>query len=287
MPNIKRANTSGITKSGVAIADVPDAPTIGTATDGGTGTSVIVTYTAATTGGTATTFTATSTPGSITGTGSSPITVTGLTQGTSYTFKVKGTNSTATGPESSASNSVTPILLGDYDLIATSTVVGSSTTYVEFANIPATYKYLEIRGYGSYTAAAYRNVSIQLGTTSVDTGANYGYRFTTYNNTNASAGATTGANLSALVHSFPTDSTQYNCGSMVFQVIDYAFTNKSKSLIAWGGGLDATGTGGETAMGIGTWNSNSAVGTIRLLNGLSPAFTAGSSFSLYGVKGAA
>ena len=36
MANIKRANTSGITKTGSAIPDVPDAPTIGTATDVGT-----------------------------------------------------------------------------------------------------------------------------------------------------------------------------------------------------------------------------------------------------------
>ena len=34
------------------IMDVPDAPTIGTATDGGDGTSVSVTFTAAATGGT-------------------------------------------------------------------------------------------------------------------------------------------------------------------------------------------------------------------------------------------
>ena len=36
MANIKRANTSGITKSGVAIPDVPDAPTIGAAANVGT-----------------------------------------------------------------------------------------------------------------------------------------------------------------------------------------------------------------------------------------------------------
>ena len=75
MANIKRANTSGITKTGTAISDVPDAPTIGTATAGTE--SATVTYTAAATGGAVTTFTATSTPGSITGTGASPITVSG------------------------------------------------------------------------------------------------------------------------------------------------------------------------------------------------------------------
>lgn len=90
-----------------AIPDVPDAPTIGTAT-GTSGTSASVTFTAAATGGSVTTFTATSTPGSFTGTSAtSPITISGLTTNTSYTFKIKGTNATATGPESAASNSVT------------------------------------------------------------------------------------------------------------------------------------------------------------------------------------
>ncbi len=141
MANIKRANTSGITKTGTAIPDVPDAPTIGTATAGNA--SATVTYTAAATGGAVTTFTATSTPGSLTGTGSSPITVSGLTNGTAYTFTVKGTNSTATGPESAASNSVTPInptfvywtrspsgesTLDKFDTNTETTAVGPTTT---------------------------------------------------------------------------------------------------------------------------------------------------------------
>jgi len=90
------------------ISDVPDAPTIGTATAGAS--SATVTYTAAATGGAVTTFTATSSPGSITGTGASPITVSGLTNGTAYTFTVRGANSTGTSPASAASNSVTPVL---------------------------------------------------------------------------------------------------------------------------------------------------------------------------------
>jgi hypothetical protein len=46
----------------------------------------------------------------LTGTGaSSPITVTGLSNGTSYTFTVRATNAIGTGPASAASNSVTPV----------------------------------------------------------------------------------------------------------------------------------------------------------------------------------
>ena len=125
MTNIKRANTSGITKTGTAIPDVPDAPTIGTAT-AVSDTTATIAYTAATTGGTATTFTATSTPGSITGTGTSPITVSGLTGSTSYTFTVKGTNATATGPASSASNSITTSATPYY--VLQRVYNGSSTT---------------------------------------------------------------------------------------------------------------------------------------------------------------
>ncbi|MEI8286391.1 MAG: fibronectin type III domain-containing protein, partial [Actinomycetes bacterium] len=91
----------------------PGAPTIGTATDTTSGGSVSVTFSAPScTGSNAITgYTAISTPGCVTGTGaSSPITVSGLTNNTSYTFKVKATNGAGTGPTSAASNSATPTL---------------------------------------------------------------------------------------------------------------------------------------------------------------------------------
>jgi len=53
-------------------------------------------------------YTVTSTPGDISISGSSPITVSGLTNGTPYTFVVTATNATGTGPASGASNSVIP-----------------------------------------------------------------------------------------------------------------------------------------------------------------------------------
>ena len=89
---------------------LPGAPTIGTATALGP-TSASVPFTAPSCTGypaTITGYTATSTPGCFTSTGaSSPLTVTGLTSGSTYTFKVKATNGTGTGPCSAASNSLT------------------------------------------------------------------------------------------------------------------------------------------------------------------------------------
>jgi len=90
---------------------VPGAPTIGTATPGNTQASVAFTAPASTGGPAITSYTATSSPGGFTATGSaSPLTVTGLTNGTAYTFTVTATNSIGTSAASAASNSVTPAL---------------------------------------------------------------------------------------------------------------------------------------------------------------------------------
>ncbi len=99
-----------VTRSFSVAAVVPGAPTIGTATPGDTQASVSFTAPGFSGGAGITGYTVTASPGGATGSGmSSPIIVTGLSNGTSYTFTVTATNSAGTGSASAASNSVTPI----------------------------------------------------------------------------------------------------------------------------------------------------------------------------------
>lgn len=91
------------------IVDLPNAPTIGTATAGDVAATVSFTPDSSGAGGPTRSYTVTSSPGNITATGtSSPITVTGLTNGTAYTFTVRATNASGSSVASAASNSVTP-----------------------------------------------------------------------------------------------------------------------------------------------------------------------------------
>ena len=88
---------------------VPNAPTIGTATSGNAQASVTFIAPGSDGGSAITGYTVTSNPGGITASGaSSPITVTGLTNGVEYTFTVIATNAAGNSDLSEASNSVTP-----------------------------------------------------------------------------------------------------------------------------------------------------------------------------------
>jgi uncharacterized protein (TIGR02145 family) len=114
------------------VTTVPGAPTIGTATAGNGQASVPFTAPASDGGSAITSYTATSNPGDITGTisqaGSGTVTVTGLTNGTAYTFTVTATNSVGTSAASAASNSVTPAFVCGSSNV-TFTYNGSSVTY--------------------------------------------------------------------------------------------------------------------------------------------------------------
>lgn len=153
----------------------PGAPTIGTATAGNTQASV--TFTApACTGYPAgiTAYRVISTPGCFSNTGaSSPIVVTGLTNGTAYTFKAQASNSLGYGGLSSASNSVTPNATcatytssGTYSWVAPSGVTSVSVVAVGGGGSEGFYNYgcgFAASGGGGGGLAYANNISVTPG----------------------------------------------------------------------------------------------------------------------------
>lgn len=98
-----------VSRSFAVNAVVPGAPTIGTATAGNTQATVAFTAPASNGGSVISSYTVTANPGGATASGAgSPITFSGLTNATSYTFTVKATNGAGTGVPSASSNAVTP-----------------------------------------------------------------------------------------------------------------------------------------------------------------------------------
>ena len=108
--NANGSSAASSATSSITATTVPQAPTIGTPTANGLNGQISVPFTAGATGGSAITgYTVTSSPGGFTGTGSSsPIVITGLTNGTSYTFTVTATNANGTSTSSNASSSAAP-----------------------------------------------------------------------------------------------------------------------------------------------------------------------------------
>jgi hypothetical protein len=122
---------SSPSNSVIPTATVPGAPVIGIATAGNSQASVSFTPPADTGGGAISYYTVTSTPGSVTATGaSSPIIVTGLNNGTTYTFTVTASNSGGKSASSGASNSVS--LTGSIASMPFSGInaAGASTAYI-------------------------------------------------------------------------------------------------------------------------------------------------------------
>ena len=121
-------NPSPLTYTANAVA--PGIPTIGTATPGNTNASITFSAPASNGGSAITQYRAISTPGSFVNTGlTSPIVVSGLTNGVAYTFTVRATNIAGNSAESSASNSATP-----YVAATTFTFTGPSSGNVRSAS---------------------------------------------------------------------------------------------------------------------------------------------------------
>jgi hypothetical protein len=157
----------------------------------------------------------------------------------------------------------------------------STASSIVFSDIPANYTHLQIRGIGrAVNSVTDENLVIQLNS---DTGTNYSLHnvFGTGSSTGANGSANT--NVSYFCRVSGASSTANIFGVAVADILDYANTNKYKTLRSLSG-HDQNGSG-YVSLFSGSWRSTSAVTSITIKNDSGSNIAAGSSFALYGIEG--
>lgn len=263
----------------------PSAPTIGTATAGDSQASVAFTASSYIGKGTIT-YTATSSPGGFTATGaSSPLTVTGLSNGTAYTFTVVGTtNYGVSSQASAASNSITPAAQGDYVSLSTVYLSGGAQTTITFSGIDQSYSHLQLRASVKSKRTGDYQSTIRIRFNSAST-----YNYSRIQNTASSANGLWGWN-SPYIYAYNFCSTELygantgNFGMFVMDIYDYSRTTVTKAVQMFGGFSDSNNnTAGKTSA---QWYANNnAITSISMDTDDGSQFAQYSKFALYGIKG--
>lgn len=159
----------GFIRPGYDLLKVPNAPTIGAVTAANSQVSVAFTAPSCVGGGAITSYTAyTSCNITAVSNTSSPVVVTGLTNGTSYTFRVIANNAFGPSSPSGVSASATPVIIGQQAFTTAGTytwVAPAGVTSVSVVAVGAggNYTYGSFRGGGGGALAYANNISVTPG----------------------------------------------------------------------------------------------------------------------------
>jgi hypothetical protein len=262
-------NTANRAFSIIVLQGSPGAPTIGSATRSASQ-AINVAFTApVNTGGSAiTTYTATSSPGGFTGTSAtSPITVTGLTNGTAYTFTVTATNSYGTSVASSASTLITAATTPSSPTIGTATQTGASSATVTFTASAsnggaAITSYTAVSSPGGVTGTLNQAGSGTITVTGLTAGT--AYTFTVYA-TNAAGNSSSSSASNSVTPILTPGQSQYTTYGTYSWIAPAGVTSVSVLAVGAGGSgscgagnNDPAGGAGGGGGGLG-WKNNIAV----------------------------
>lgn len=184
-----------------------------------------------------------------------------------------------------------PRVTNSYESIATITV-STAVSSVSFTSIPATYKHLQIR------FIAQSNYSFPVDDAYVrfnsDSGSNYASHMVQGNGSSVYAGSQTSVSYAQVgfgtLGTTSGNQTTASWGSAVIDILDYANTNKYKTLRNLSGndcnGTGNAGLGGRITLSSMLWQNTAAITDIEIICAQGARnFQQYSSFALYGVKG--
>jgi hypothetical protein len=187
----------------------------------------------------------------------------------------------AIGRSALAGNPV--ILPGAYESIASFAGNGSSSNFT-FSSIPSTYSHLQIRLIVR-GVRAYPSEQLYIRLNGDSTSGAYRYHYVYGDGGGVSAGAS-GADTVFLVNELPAANETANIySSSVIDLLDYASTNKYKtmrSLSAYDNNGNTGSYNGKAWFGSGIWLNAAAVTSLSVLS--NGAFASNTSIALYGVN---
>jgi len=169
-----------------------------------------------------------------------------------------------------------------FDSIATLSGTGSSDS-ITFSSIPDGYTHLQIRGIATVNYA-----SVDFGTLGIrfngDTGTNYSRHIMRGFYSGATAYSQGGNVVSSTYNeagmAYLTVGSVYT-GVSIIEILDYANTNKNKTVRGLSGSYWTTS--GAVQLGSGVWRNTAAVTSVTIF-GSNGNFGTNSTFALYGIK---
>jgi hypothetical protein len=166
-----------------------------------------------------------------------------------------------------------------YDKIQTTTL-GSSTQFITFSGIPATYTDLVLI-FQCTGASVNMNWDIRVGNGTVDSGSNYSATYLVGGSGGASSNRTSNQNTLRLGFSAFIQSSG-GVFTAITQIMNYANTTTNKTVISRDGNANQDVV--EAAVGL--WRSTSAIDIITMGDFGGATMAAGTTATLYGIKAA-
>jgi hypothetical protein len=168
--------------------------------------------------------------------------------------------------------------VGAYESIQTIAVT-SNTNSISFTSIPSTYTHLQIRMTTMSNLYSVPGLRIRFNS---DTASNYSFHNVASNGASSFSQQNSNATSMSIVGVGAGDRGANMVGVNIIDILDYASTNKYKTLRALGGN-EYNGSSNNFAIYSGNWRNTAALTTIYMET--DTQFTAYSYFALYGIKG--
>lgn len=158
----------------------------------------------------------------------------------------------------------------------------TSGASITFSSIPSTYQHLQIRGMARDSGMG--GADLLTFRFNGDGNTNYSYHLLKGTGSSATATGASTMNSPQTGANSASNNAANIFGVFIIDIHDYASTTKNKTVRSFGGS-DSNSSDGLIALSSGLWRSTATVSSITIY-APNAGFVTGSTFSLYGIKGA-